>query len=288
MMLDEVDKLGRRRIPRRSLASALLEVLDPEQNSTFRDNYLGGALRPFARVFIGTANVLDTIPGPLRDRMEVIQLPGYTERGEAPDRAPLPRCRGSSTPTASRRRHCEISDEALRAIIDDYTREAGRAQSRTRDRPSSSATSRCASPKAATDRVRIGARRPRRDPRPAPVRSRSRDAHQRARRRHRPRLDAGGRRHPVHRGDAHARLGQAHPDRPARRGDEGERAGRADAGQGARREPRHRPDVLREIRHPRARARGRHPQGRAERRRGDVHRAGLAAHRAARCARRAR
>jgi ATP-dependent Lon protease len=123
MMLDEVDKLsagGFHGDP----ASALLEVLDPEQNSTFRDNYLGVPFDLSGVMFICTANVLDTIPGPLRDRMEIIQIPGYTaqEKLQIARRYLVER---QLEATGLNLDQCEISDDALSAIIEDYTREAG-------------------------------------------------------------------------------------------------------------------------------------------------------------------
>ena len=123
LMLDEVDKLGAGGF-HGDPASALLEVLDPEQNSTFRDNYLGVPFDLSGVMFICTANVLDTIPGPLRDRMEVIQLPGYTaqEKLQIARRYLVARQLAATGLTAEQ---CQISDEALSAIIDDYTREAG-------------------------------------------------------------------------------------------------------------------------------------------------------------------
>ncbi|HEX3096631.1 MAG TPA: endopeptidase La [Usitatibacter sp.] len=123
MMLDEIDKLGMGGF-HGDPASALLEVLDPEQNSTFRDNYLAVPFDLSRIMFICTANVLDTIPGPLRDRMEVIQLPGYTaqEKLQIARRYLVARQLASSGLSAEQ---VEITDEALMAIIHDYTREAG-------------------------------------------------------------------------------------------------------------------------------------------------------------------
>lgn len=121
-MLDEMDKLGAGF--HGDPASALLEVLDPEQNGTFRDNYLGVPFDLSKVLFIGTANVLDNIPGPLRDRMEVIELPGYTEeeKVQIARRYLLQRqCRANGL-TAEQ---AEISDGALARIVSDYTREAG-------------------------------------------------------------------------------------------------------------------------------------------------------------------
>ena len=122
MMLDEIDKLGRG--IQGDPASALLEVLDPEQNATFRDNYLGVPFDLSRVMFITTANVLDTIPGPLRDRMEVIDLPGYVEdeKFEIARRYLVARQLKANGLTAEQ---AEISDAAIRTIIRDYTREAG-------------------------------------------------------------------------------------------------------------------------------------------------------------------
>src|SRR3954469_25588745 len=123
LMLDEIDKLGHGGF-HGDPASALLEVLDPEQNSTFRDNYLGVPFDLSKAMFIATANVLATIPGPLRDRMEVIQLPGYTaqEKLQIAKRYLVARQLESAGIEAGQ---CEITDAALFAIINDYTREAG-------------------------------------------------------------------------------------------------------------------------------------------------------------------
>ncbi len=123
MMLDEVDKLGAGGF-HGDPSSALLEVLDPEQNATFRDNYLGVPYDLSRVMFICTANVLDTIPGPLRDRMEVIQLPGYTEQEKLQilGRYLVPR---QLEANGLKPGQAEITDDALTAIVSDYTREAG-------------------------------------------------------------------------------------------------------------------------------------------------------------------
>jgi ATP-dependent Lon protease len=121
-MLDEMDKLGTG--IHGDPSSALLEVLDPEQNSTFRDNYLGVPFDLSKVMFIGTANMLDAIPGPLRDRMEVIELSGYgeDEKLEIARRYLVKRQLESN---GLKPKQCEITDDALCAIIRDYTREAG-------------------------------------------------------------------------------------------------------------------------------------------------------------------
>ena len=122
LMLDEVDKLGVGF--HGDPASALLEVLDPEQNATFRDNYLAVAFDLSKVFFIGTANVLDTIPNPVRDRMELIELPGYTEE-EKVEIAKRYLIKRQLTAAGLRADQCEITVAAIDTIIRDYTREAG-------------------------------------------------------------------------------------------------------------------------------------------------------------------
>ncbi|HEY2244245.1 MAG TPA: endopeptidase La [Xanthobacteraceae bacterium] len=122
MMLDEIDKLGAG--IQGDPGAALLEVLDPEQNNTFRDNYLGVPYDLSRVVFITTANMLDTIPGPLRDRMEIISLAGYTadEKMEIAHRYLV---RRQMEANGLKPGQAEIDDDALREIIQNYTREAG-------------------------------------------------------------------------------------------------------------------------------------------------------------------
>ena len=122
MMLDEIDKMSA------SLhgdpSAALLEVLDPEQNSTFRDNYLGVLFDLSRVIFIATANVIDNVPPPVRDRMEIIDLPGYTqeEKLQIALRYLVQRQREAN---GLHGEQCELTFAALRSIITDYTREAG-------------------------------------------------------------------------------------------------------------------------------------------------------------------
>jgi ATP-dependent Lon protease len=121
-MIDEIDKMGSDF--RGDPSSAMLEVLDPAQNSSFRDHYLDLEFDLSEVMFIATANVLDTIPGPLQDRMETIELAGYTieEKQHIARRYLVPRQIEANGLKPSQ---IEFSDSALTAIVEEYTREAG-------------------------------------------------------------------------------------------------------------------------------------------------------------------
>lgn len=122
MMLDEIDKVGTDF--RGDPASALLEVLDPRQNNAFVDRYLDVPFDLSQVIFIATANYVDGIPGPLLDRMEVISLPGYTER-EKVEIARKYLVRRQLEENGLKPEQCEWSEEALRLVVNDYTHEAG-------------------------------------------------------------------------------------------------------------------------------------------------------------------
>ena len=122
MMLDEIDKMGRGMGGDPS--AAMLEVLDPEQNATFRDNYIGTPFDLSRVVFIATANMLDSIPGPLRDRMEIITLAGYT-RAEKLKIGKRYLVRRQTEANGLKPGQVDLGDDALGAIIGGYTRESG-------------------------------------------------------------------------------------------------------------------------------------------------------------------
>ena len=207
-------------------ASAMLEVLDPAQNDSFRDHYLDLEFDLSDVVFIATANVLDTIPGPLLDRMETIELAGYTveEKRHIARRYLVPRQIAANGLKPSQ---IEFADAALTAVIEEYTREAGVRGLERQIGTICRKVAREVAEGRAKEQGQDLRQKSTRAARPPPRLRRAAPPHQVPRRRHRPRLDADRRRRPLHRGDGDARLGQADDHRPARRGDEGVGAGGA-------------------------------------------------------------
>ena len=278
ILLDEVDKVGADW--RGDPSAALLEVLDPAQNDSFRDHYLDVEVDLSQVVFIATANVAETIPGPLLDRMEVIRFDGYT----TDEKAAI--ARGYLWPRQRERaglheEEVSIADDALEAVVSEYTREAGVRQlerelgtilRKTATRIASNAVE----PPVTIDLPAV------RD-----ALGRQKFYREAAERTAVPGV-ASGLAVNATGGDvlfveATALKGgdRLLPDRNARRRDAGVRADRALCRAVARRGARHRPRVVRGPLVPRPRAGRRDPEGRAERRHHHGNGAGVAAHPAA-------
>ena len=260
ILLDEVDKVGSDW--RGDPSSALLEVLDPAQNHSFRDHYLDLELDLSEVVFIATANVADTIPGPLLDRMEVIRFDGYTtDEKVAIARGYLwPRQRDRN---GLREDEVSVVDVVLETVVSDYTREAGvRQLERELGKLLRKTATRIASGKVEAP-VELGLD----EVRDALGRQKFyREAAERTavpRRRDRTRRHRHRRRRPLRRGDGREGR-QARSHRPARRRDEGVGADRSLLASLSRRRARDRGGRVRADL-PRARSRGRDSEGRAER-----------------------
>ena len=265
-MLDEIDKLGHDF--RGDPSSALLEVLDPEQNHMFSDHYLEVAVDLSKVLFIATGNVPEQIPDALFDRMEILELPGYTaeEKTLIAQRFLVPRQIEEHGMDAAR---LEFDDAAITEIVQSYTEEAGvrglerqiaaicRAVARTvaesLDRGDSDAGG------GGADGVR---RLFARIPRPDPILRRGCRAYRLAGNCHRPGLDPIRRRHTLRRGNSNARQGGADLDGPARRGHEGIRPGGALIPAQPRRGVRHLGSRFRVVRSARSRSGRRRTQGR--------------------------
>ena len=274
ILLDEVDKVGADW--RGDPSAALLEVLDPAQNHAFRDHYLDVEIDLSQVVFLATANQLDTIPGPLLDRMEVISFDGYTVEEKvaiARDHL-LPRQITSAGLTVD---DVSADESALRLVVSEYTRESGVRQL---DRALGKLTRKIATEVASGSAE--GRRRHRgraQAPRPPEGLHRGRRADRGPRRRDRHGRDRRGWRRPLHRGRRDGGRRGPDPHRAARRRHEGVGPDRPVVGALARRGAGHRRGRVLGTVVPRARPRGRDPEGRAVGRRHHGHGAGVAADR---------
>ena len=274
-LLDEVDKMSMDF--RGDPSAALLEVLDPEQNHMFLDHYLDVEYDLSHVMFICTANVLHTVPQALRDRMEVLQLPGYTEqeKTEIAKRFLVPK---SVEGTGLTPDNITFTDDALQTIIQRYTREAG---VRNLEREIGSICRKVArkvvvdgkgySEEITPERVTTHLGVPRFRPTMAEEKNEIGIATGLA-------WTEVGRRDPRHRGDADAGQGAPDAHRQARRRDAGVGAGRDELRALAGRGVRHPQGLQPAERRPHPRPRGRHPQGRPVGRHHDGHRARVGAH----------
>ena len=258
MMIDEIDKVGSDY--RGDPQSALLEVLDPSQNFSFRDHYLDLPLDLSQVLFVCTANQLETISPPLRDRMEIITLSGYTEfeKLQIAKRYLIKKQREAN---GLRDSQVQISDAAVRTVINDYTREAG---VRNLEREIGTVFRKVARKIAEAPRFKARIK-------PENVSDylqkpryfnevKKRMGHDR--RVDRACLDAGRRGHHVHRVDDHARNRKVHADRSARRRDEGKRDGCDLVPARPLRRARTERGLLRKARPAHSRAGRRRPEGR--------------------------
>ena len=272
-LLDEVDKMSMDF--RGDPSAALLEVLDPEQNHSFTDHYLDVEFDLSSVFFIATANVLHTIPQALQDRLEVLRLPGYTEREkvEIAKRHLIPKQieshgledaerllhrrgpAGDRPPLHARGRRAQHGARDLLGLPQGGAQGGDRGQGATR-------------PRSTAENVGTYLGIPR-------YRKSRQEERNEIGIRHRPGLDRGGRRDPAHRGHAHARQGLAAPHRQAGRRDAGVGPRRAVVRALAGRDLRDRAGLQPPDRHPHPRAGGRHPQGRALGRDHHGHRARL-------------
>ena len=267
-MLDEMDKIGQDF--RGDPASALLEVLDPQQNDSFTDHYLDQPFNLADVMFIGTANSTEPIPPALEDRMEIIELPGYTDREklQIAKRYLIPRQLKENGLSSARLRISDADDRPHHPRLHPRGR---RSQPRTRHRLRLPLGRHPRRQGPLPRRRHRRAGRPAQNPRPAPLRLRTGPADQHPRRRHRPGLDPRRRRNALRRVRRHPRQGGPDPHRPHRRCHEGIRPGRLYRRAVHRLRTRHQSRPLQKIRLPHPCPRRRRPQGWPQRRDCDLY-----------------